>query len=97
VGCDEPGAEDTPLGFVASATAWASRNGCGTALTTTSVENGECSYYEGCPSDGQVAFCVFKGMVHCWAGGAEDGGVYSCPAYASATELEWQFWKKYAW
>jgi len=36
-------------------------------------------------------------MGHCWAGGAEDGGIYSCPTYAGATQLEWAFFEKYAW
>ncbi len=96
-GCDVPGASNTPTGFTASATEWAAKNGCGTTTTTTSVEGGTCDYYVGCPSDGQVALCVFKGMPHCWAGGAADGGIFSCPTYASATQLEWDFFKKYAW
>jgi polyhydroxybutyrate depolymerase len=96
-GCDVPDASDIPSGFTPSATAWAARNGCGTGVTTVPVENGTCSYYEGCPSDGQVALCVFSGMGHCWAGGSADGGVFSCPDYAAATQLEWAFFKKYAW
>jgi polyhydroxybutyrate depolymerase len=97
-GCDDPGAP-TPAGWAgpASATAWAAHNGCGTTTTTTSVTGGTCTYYEGCPADGQVAYCIMTGMGHCWAGGAEDGGIYSCPTYASATQLEWAFFQKYAW
>jgi polyhydroxybutyrate depolymerase len=97
VGCDDPTAPIIPLGVTSSATAWAERNGCATSTTTTTVENGTCSYYEGCPSDGQVALCVLHGMGHCWAGGAADAGIYSCPPYANATQLEWQFFKTYAW
>jgi polyhydroxybutyrate depolymerase len=96
-GCDVPGASNTPKGFTPSATAWAAKNGCGTTTTTVSVTNGTCDYYVGCPADGQVALCVLKGMGHCWAGGASDGGLFSCPTYASATQLEWAFFKKYAW
>jgi polyhydroxybutyrate depolymerase len=97
VGCDDPAALVVPPGVTPSAAAWAQRNGCSTSATTTAVENGTCSYYEGCPSDGQVALCVLHGMGHCWAGGAADAGIYSCPPYASATQLEWQFFKTYAW
>jgi polyhydroxybutyrate depolymerase len=96
-GCDDPNATNTPAGFTASATAWAAKNGCGTTVTTMDVTNGSCAYYQGCPADGQVALCIMKGMGHCWAGGAADGGIFSCPTYASATQLEWQFWKTYAW
>ncbi len=95
-GCDVPGA-NTPPGFTASATAWATKNGCGTTFTTVSVENGTCEYYDGCPEGGQVALCFFKGMGHCWAGAPGDAGVFACPTYASATQLEWDFFKKYAW
>jgi poly(3-hydroxybutyrate) depolymerase len=41
--------------------------------------------------------CVLHGMGHCWAGGAADGGIFSCAAFASATELQWAFYKMYAW
>jgi polyhydroxybutyrate depolymerase len=97
-GCDDPAAP-TPKGWSGppSATAWAAHNGCGTTSTTASVTGGTCAYYDGCPADGQVAYCIMQGMGHCWAGGAEDGGIYSCPTYASATQLEWAFFKKYAW
>lgn len=96
-GCDVPDASNTPSGFTPSAMEWAAKNGCSTAATTVAVENGSCSYYQGCPADGQVALCVFSGMGHCWAGGSAEAGVYSCPGYASATELQWQFFKTYAW
>jgi polyhydroxybutyrate depolymerase len=96
-GCDVPGTTDTPPGFTPSATEWAVKNGCGSTTSSVAVDNGTCYYYAGCPSDGQVAYCVFDGMHHCWAGGGSDGGIYSCPDYQSATLLEWDFWKKYAW
>jgi polyhydroxybutyrate depolymerase len=96
-GCDDPNASNTPLGFTPSAEAWAKKNGCSTTVTTMPVQGGTCSYYQGCPADGQVALCVLKGMGHCWAGGAADGGLFSCSTYASATQLEWQFFKQYAW
>lgn len=96
-GCDDPTAGNTPLGFTPSATAWAAHNGCSNTVTTVPVEGGQCSYYQGCPADGQVALCVLTGMGHCWAGGSEDAGVFSCPGYQSATQLQWQFYKTYAW
>jgi polyhydroxybutyrate depolymerase len=96
-GCDDPNATNTPMGFTPSATAWAQRNGCGTATTTTPVQNGTCSYYQGCPADGQVAICILSGMKHCWSGGPADAGDNACPGWASATQLEWAFFKKYAW
>ena len=97
-GCDDPGASK-PVGWSgpASADAWAAHNGCATTTTTTTVTGGTCTYYDGCPSDGQVAYCILQGMGHCWAGGAADGGIFSCPAYANATTLEWAFFQKYAW
>jgi polyhydroxybutyrate depolymerase len=97
-GCDDPAAP-TPKGWSgpASATAWAMHNGCATTTTSTSVTGGTCTYFDGCPSDGQVAYCIMQGMGHCWAGGAADGGIYSCPTYASATQLEWSFFQEYAW
>jgi len=96
-GCDVPGATNTPAGFTPSATAWAARNGCAATFKTTTVAAGQCDYYDGCPADGQVAVCVLHGMGHCWAGGAADGGVFSCPAFGSATQLQWAFYKTYAW
>jgi poly(3-hydroxybutyrate) depolymerase len=53
--------------------------------------------YDGCPADGQVELCTFTGMGHCYAGGAASAGQFSCPTYASATDLQWSFFKKYAW
>jgi polyhydroxybutyrate depolymerase len=95
-GCDDP-AGTTPSGFTASAAAWAAKNGCGTTTTTMAVDNGQCITYDNCPADGQVVLCTFNNMGHCWAGGPSSAGVYSCPGYASATQLEWQFFKQYAW
>jgi polyhydroxybutyrate depolymerase len=106
--CDDPhppaSGAATETGFTASATLWAQKNGCGATYSTV-VENGtgggdgQCYVYDGCPADGQVELCTFTGMSHCYAGGASTGSstVYSCPTYASATQLQWNFFKKYAW
>ncbi|MDB4961103.1 MAG: hypothetical protein JWP01_1102 [Myxococcales bacterium] len=80
-----------------AATAWAEHNGCATTTTSRTVLGGTCERYDGCPVGGQVEVCTFTGMGHCWAGGAITGGVYSCPAYANATQLAWQFFKTDAW
>jgi poly(3-hydroxybutyrate) depolymerase len=102
-GCDDPTVAALS-GFPASATLWAKKNGCGTTYTTTTEDgmgggDGQCFVYEGCPADGQVELCVFAGMMHCYAGGSSDSSVstFSCPTYASATDLQWSFFKKYAW
>lgn len=76
---------------------WITKNGCAQTADVVSVQGGTCSYYQGCPADGQVAYCKFSGLGHAWAGGAADGGTFSNPNYASATQLEWDFFKKYAW
>jgi polyhydroxybutyrate depolymerase len=102
-GCDDPNGT-AQTGFPPSATLWAEKNGC-RATYTTVTENGaqggagQCYEFDGCPTDGQVKLCTFTGMGHCWAGGgAGDGGpAFGCPTYASATQLEWDFFKKYAW
>ncbi|HEY4238392.1 MAG TPA: PHB depolymerase family esterase [Kofleriaceae bacterium] len=95
-GCDDPA---SPMSGSAqpSADAWAQHNGCGTTTHAVSVEQGTCLYYDGCPADGQVALCTFDNMGHCWAGGPASEGLYACPGYESATQLEWTFWKMYAW
>jgi polyhydroxybutyrate depolymerase len=80
-----------------AASQWVAKNGCETTVNTVTVQNGHCDYYQGCPADGQVAICIFNGMGHCWAGGAADAGIFACPTYASATQLEWSFFKQYAW
>lgn len=95
-GCSDPSAFPV-AGTKPSAKAWAEHNGCGTTTTTRTVTGGRCVHYEGCPADGQVELCTFDVMGHCWAGGAASAGVYACPLYASATQLEWQFFKQYAW
>lgn len=93
--CDDPTV--TPhFGTTASATAWATRNGCGTTTTDIGVDGGTCRYYDGCPADAQVAICTFPGMGHCWAGG-NGPSIYSCESYAKATQLEWTFFKNHAW
>ena len=102
-GCDDPNSA-AQSGFPPSATLWAAKNGCKTT-STMSPENGmgggtgQCYLYDGCPADGQVELCTFNGMMHVWAGGPAGNGVvaYGAPTYASATQLEWAFWKKYAW
>ncbi len=95
-GCDAPGALPV-LGVVPSGDAWAVKNGCSTVTTTRAVTGGTCFHYEGCPAGGQVELCTFDLMGHCWAGGNAGAGIYSCPLAASATQLEWEFWKQYAW
>src|SRR5262249_31705656 len=95
-GCNDP--EATHVGSVTpAADAWAQHNGCSTTYTKQSVTGGTCYHYEGCPAGGQVELCTFDGMGHCWAGCAPASGIYSCPSAASATQLEWDFWKQYAW
>jgi polyhydroxybutyrate depolymerase len=91
--CDDPTAAQIS-GFPASATQWAAHNGCATTYTTQAVENGTCMIYDNCPTGGQVEVCTFTSMLHCWAGGT---GTFGCPSYASATQLEWAFFKQYAW
>jgi polyhydroxybutyrate depolymerase len=94
-GCDDPNA--APItGRTPSAMAWAQHNGCGTTTHSISVMNGTCTLWDGCPDGGQVEMCSFANMGHCWAGGAT-GSVYACSGYESATELEWSFFKQYAW
>jgi polyhydroxybutyrate depolymerase len=95
-GCDDPTATGVLGTDTASALAWARRNGCAETVTTRTVDNGECDDYDGCPTGAQVSFCRFNDMGHCWAGGPS-GNIYSCNGYASATQLEWAFWKQYAW
>lgn len=95
-GCQDPESFGV-LGATAAATAWAAHNGCATTFATRTIQGGHCIHYEGCPADGQVELCMFDGMGHCWAGGAASAGIYSCPAYEAATQLEWQFFKTYAW
>jgi len=94
-GCNDPGAVPV-LGVTPAADAWATRNGCSLTTTSRAVTGGTCFHYEGCPADGQVELCTFDAMGHCWAGGNAGAGIYSCPGKASATQLEWEFFKQYA-
>jgi polyhydroxybutyrate depolymerase len=101
--CDDP-TVPPDVGFPPAATLWAQKNGCATTYTTVSNEGagggaGQCYLYDGCPADGQVELCTFTGMDHCWAGGstAGTGADSACPTYASATQLQWSFFTKYAW
>jgi polyhydroxybutyrate depolymerase len=103
-GCDDPHGP-AQSGFPASATLWAQKNGCAATYKTMGEmgdggSNGQCYLYDGCPPDGQVELCTFNGMGHCWAGGDPDAGAGpggACSGYANATELEWAFFKRYAW
>jgi polyhydroxybutyrate depolymerase len=101
-GCDDPNSS-AQTGFPASATLWAQKNGCKVTYTTmpengSGGNDGQCYVYDGCPADGQVELCTFTNMSHAWAGST------TCPScigsgtgYVSATQLEWSFFKKYAW
>jgi poly(3-hydroxybutyrate) depolymerase len=100
-GCDDPNGT-AQTGFPPSATLWAQKNGCQTSYRTVSEDgssgNGQCYLYDGCPSDGQVELCTFTGMEHAWAGAATcPGCIGTGGGYTSATQLEWSFFKKYAW
>jgi polyhydroxybutyrate depolymerase len=100
-GCDDPNGT-AQVGFPPSATLWATKNGCQNTYTTIQENGagggtGQCYVYDGCPADGQVELCTFNGMSHGWAGGSDATSAFACPTYASATQLEWAFWKKYAW
>lgn len=100
--CDDPKLPPDP-GFTASATLWAQKNGCKPTFQTipangTNGSNGSCYVYDDCPPDGQVEMCSFQDLPHAWAGAPV---CQSCigegPNYASATQLQWDFFKKYAW
>ena len=95
-GCSDPNARPIP-NVTPAADAWAEHNGCSTTTTSRMEGDATCIHYEACPADGQVELCTFEGMGHCWAGGAASGGIYACPNRGSATELEWRFFKQYAW
>jgi polyhydroxybutyrate depolymerase len=75
---------------------WVAKNGCSTTTISQTVKNGHCEVSQGCPADGQVTLCLFDGLGHAWAGGAA-GQSFSDPNYESATQLQWQFFKTYAW
>jgi len=101
-GCDDPTAP-VQSGFPASATLWAKKNGCQATYTTipesgTGGNNGQCYLYDGCPADGQVELCTFPTLAHAWAGAPVcQNCIGSGAGYPSATQLEWAFFKKYAW
>jgi polyhydroxybutyrate depolymerase len=101
--CDDPKANPFPK-FPPSALLWAAKNGCQSTYSTipetgAGGASGQCYLFDGCPTDGQVEVCTFNGMPHCWAGGNDPGtgGLYSCTDYPSATQLQWSFFKAYAW
>lgn len=94
-GCDDPNST-APSGGAPSAAAWAVHNGCGSTTTSHAVTGGTCVTYDGCPPGGQVELCTFANMGHCWAGGL-GSNVFACSGYESATDLEWAFFKQYAW
>jgi polyhydroxybutyrate depolymerase len=88
---------------------WARRNGCELANPEVEqIKGGRCEYYKGCREGGQVAMCTFNEPLlgggemlrgHGWAGGFKAGGgdLFSIPGPANASELSWNFFKKYAW
>jgi poly(3-hydroxybutyrate) depolymerase len=101
--CDDP-TLTAQAGFPASATLWAKKNGCMSTyktipeMGTMTGNNGNCYLYDGCPADGQVEVCTFGNLPHAWAGAPTcPGCIGSGAGYASATQLEWDFFKKYAW
>jgi polyhydroxybutyrate depolymerase len=100
--CDDPTAT-AQAGFPASSTLWAKKNGCKDTYQTipangTMGNNGQCYLYDGCPEGGQVEVCTFTNMAHAWAGSPVcQGCIGSGTGWASATKLEWDFFKKYAW
>jgi polyhydroxybutyrate depolymerase len=88
---------------------WIAHNGCSPdSPMVMPVEGGSCEYYQGCPSDGQVAMCTFTIPSeaqsatypgHAWSGGSKAGmgADYAIPETASATQLSWNFFSTYAW
>jgi polyhydroxybutyrate depolymerase len=74
---------------------WLKRNGCSARSDNVRVKNGTCEYYRDCAPGGQVALCHFNGLGHAWAGGR--GSLFADPDFESASELGWEFFKKYAW
>ncbi|HET6339749.1 MAG TPA: alpha/beta hydrolase-fold protein [Polyangiales bacterium] len=100
--CDDPKLSPDPS-FVASATLWAKKNGCKATYMTipangTNGSSGSCYVYDDCPPDGQVEMCSFQDLPHAWAGAPVcPSCIGEGPNYASATQLQWDFFKKYAW
>lgn len=88
---------------------WVARNGCkADQPEVVPVKGGSCEYYQGCPADGQVAFCTFEEPLggdgeiptgHGWSGGVHEGYAWfaAIQPTESANELGWAFFKKYAW
>jgi len=96
-GCDDPTVA-AQTGFPASATLWAKKNGCKDSYTTIPETMGQCLLYDGCPADGQVEMCTFPGLGHAWAGATTCANCIGAgTGYQSATQLQWDFFKKYAW
>jgi poly(3-hydroxybutyrate) depolymerase len=101
-GCDDPNSS-AQTGFPPSATLWAQKNGCQATYTTVAANgagggDGQCYLYNGCPADGQVELCTFTGLSHAWAGATVCPSCIGTGAtYADATELQWAFFKQYAW
>lgn len=100
-GCDDPNSPEQS-GFPASATLWAKKNGCQPTYKTISEDvmsnKGQCYLYDGCPAGGQVELCTFTNLPHAWAGAPTcPGCIGSGAGFASATQLQWDFFKKYAW
>jgi polyhydroxybutyrate depolymerase len=89
---------------------WVQRNGCtAEAPDVKPVQGGSCQYYKGCPVDGQVAMCTFTIPIggtrdeaypgHAWSGGSKlgMGASFAIPETESASQLSWDFFKRYAW
>lgn len=87
---------------------WVAKNGCqATEPDITPVTGGSCEYYKGCPVDAQVAFCTFnvppermnaQYAGHAWSGGLiTTNATFGIPETASASQLSWEFFKKYGW
>lgn len=101
-GCDDPNGTLEP-GYPASATLWAQKNGCQATYQTipqtgSNGLNGTCLLYDGCPPDGQVEVCIMQGLGHAWSGAPVCAScIGSGAGWPSATRIEWEFFKTYAW
>lgn len=87
---------------------WVEKNGCELEEPDVqTVSGGNCEYYKGCAQGGQVGFCTFTTPEggnesfrgHAWSGGSElgSGAQFAIPQTESASELSFQFFKRYAW
>jgi poly(3-hydroxybutyrate) depolymerase len=99
--CDDP-TLSPDASFNASATLWAKKNGCKATYqsipTNGPMGKGQCLMYDGCPAEAQVEMCSFTDMAHAWAGASScENCIGSGDGWASATQLQWDFFKKYAW